>query len=239
MNSRAIVLFTGDPKREALRKGVPARFLDTLHQHLKVTVQERRGVRLVVASEDAGQFTLTCGDHTRSEASLSLGGKITAAFQFAFALGCESVLLLAGDVAGIDAKLLEESFDTLDRDAKRCVIGPSRDGGFYLLGLNRSGALATSIHWDAITWFASSTASELGAQAVQHGAELELVRRVDDIDSLADAIRVTAELPSAFLLLRNRLRSLLVSRAPQFNRGHAPAATPPRHASLFRGPPAA
>ena len=239
MNTRAIVLFTGDPKREALRKGVPAALLDTLHQHLIDTIRRQDGIRLVIASEHHDRFSLASEGVVAQSGDVSLGAKIDTAFRFAFQLGCDSVILLAGDVAGVDLPLMEDAFAALESGGDRCVLGPSRDGGIYLLGLNRSGALATSIEWDQIHWFTSSTAAELAMRASAHGAGMAFVRSVDDIDSLADAVRISAQLPLEFALLRSRLRSLIATGSPVALRRSAIAPSRPRVASLFRGPPAA
>ncbi len=239
MNRRAIVLFTGDPKREALRKGVPSRLLDTLHQNLIETIRPRQDITLVVASERHGRFSLVSDGVTKDDPLDSLGTKIDSAFRFAFGMGCDSVLLLAGDVAGVDLRLIDEAFGALQSHPDRCVIGPSRDGGFYLLGLNRTGRPAPAIEWNQIPWFASSTAAELGARASQHGAQIAFVRSIDDIDSLADAVRIGAGLSSEFALLRSRMRSVISQQAIAPVRRLAFAPSLPRNASLFRGPPSA
>jgi len=239
MNSRAIVLFTGDPKREGLRKGVPSRLLGTLHQHLIETIGEQKGTTLVVASERHGRFSLASEGVVVDDSSVSLGAKIASAFRFAFGMGSQSVLLLAGDVAGVDLPLLEEAFATLETNADRCVIGPSGDGGFYLLGLNQSGTLATSIEWNQIPWFCASTTSELIARASAHGARLAFVRSIDDIDCLTDVVRISDTLSSEFALLRSRLQSLIADCTIAPHRNIAFATSRPRNASLFRGPPPA
>lgn len=236
---RAIVLFTGDPKREAIRKGVPARLLATLHRHLTATIRGHQEIRLVVASEHQGRFSLASEGVVEECSSDSLGAKIDSAFRFSFGLGCDSVILLAGDVAGVDLPLIEGAFATLGSEPERCVIGPSRDGGVYLLGLNRSGSLATSIEWNEIPWFAASTGAELIARASALGAQISFVRSVDDIDSLADAVRMTARLSPAFVSLQARLLSLLAASAVAPDRRFTVAPLRPRMASLFRGPPPA
>ena len=239
MFSRAIVLFTGDPKREAVRKGLPRGVLGTLHGKLIETIRRRDDTALVIASDSAGQFLLSSQGRLAQSAATTLGDKIAAAYRFAFELGSESVLVLAGDVAGVDDALLDDAFRKLELSARTCVLGPSGDGGFYLLGLNRSGGLASSIEWNRIPWFTAASSGALARVLCEADGRVLFGERIDDIDSLADALRVTNRLSRAFLKLRARLQSLLVIKPTD--------SVPPqlRHSvdlhshSLLRGPPRA
>ena len=135
--------------------------------------------------------------------------------------------------------LLDDAFRKLELSSRTCVLGPSGDGGFYLLGLNRSGALASSIEWNRIPWFTAASSGALARVLCEAGGRVLFGERIDDIDSLADALRVTSRLSRAFLKLRARLTSLLVIKPAD--------SVPPqlRHSvdlhphSLLRGPPRA
>lgn len=208
-----------------------------LHRQLIETIRSGPDLALIVASERGSHFSLTA-EHEVSVSRLeSLGAKIDAAFRFAFGLGYQSVLLLAGDVAGVDLPLLDEAFTALEGQAEPCVVGPSGDGGFYLLGLSQSGTLASSMAWEEIAWCGRETANDLIARASALGATVTFVRAVDDIDTLADARRISARLTSAFTLLRCQLRSHLSARTPAPAAAFLPPTSRPGVASQFRGPP--
>jgi rSAM/selenodomain-associated transferase 1 len=64
-----------------------------------------------------------------------LGNKMENAFQWAFDQGYEKVLLIGTDLWSLHEDTLIEAKQALDQNA--FVIGPSYDGGYYLLGMNQ------------------------------------------------------------------------------------------------------
>lgn len=79
------------------------------------------------------------------QAAGDLGERMHAAFQEAFQQGCRRVVLLGTDIPGLKTRHLEEAFRALeDRDL---VLGPSTDGGYWLMGLNRRVNLFRNIRW--------------------------------------------------------------------------------------------
>ena len=237
MTRRAIVLFTGDPRREEMQKSLPARFLSALHGELIETIRRTPDVSLVIASESAGRFHLAYGDRQASVVSDLLGEKIDCAYRFAFELGFDSVVLLAGDVAGVELDVIDRAFATLEGTDERSVLGPSRDGGFYLLGLNRVAASRAAIDWNSIPWFTASSSEALASVVRALGWQLSFVRQIDDIDSFSDAVRVTGNLSLQFAKLRSRLHSLLSDRSFALD---SLDLVPPAHLfeiALLRAPP--
>lgn len=67
----------------------------------------------------------------------TLGERMQRAFELVLSAGAARALLFGSDVPGIDARLLGEAFEKLRRDD--AVIGPSRDGGYYLIGFTPRG----------------------------------------------------------------------------------------------------
>ena len=63
-----------------------------------------------------------------------LGRRMDLAFAEAFAEGMRRVVLVGTDIPGIRPAHLARAFQALRR--KDVVIGPARDGGYYLIGLN-------------------------------------------------------------------------------------------------------
>jgi uncharacterized protein len=62
-----------------------------------------------------------------------LGMRMRDAFARAFTDGAERVVIVGSDLPELTAVLLRRAFDALD--AHPAVLGPARDGGYYLLGL--------------------------------------------------------------------------------------------------------
>jgi rSAM/selenodomain-associated transferase 1 len=67
------------------------------------------------------------------QAEGDLGMRMRDAFERAFADGAERVVIVGSDLPELSAPLLRRAFGLLDGAA--AVIGPARDGGYYLLGL--------------------------------------------------------------------------------------------------------
>ena len=69
------------------------------------------------------------------QAGGDLGARMEAAFAAAFARGYDRVVLFGSDIPGLGERILGRSLDLLrERDL---VLGPARDGGYYLIGLTR------------------------------------------------------------------------------------------------------
>lgn len=63
-----------------------------------------------------------------------LGAKMLAAFEWGFAEGYESICIIGSDCYALTAEIVNDAFNQLEQ--KEAVIGPSTDGGYYLLGMN-------------------------------------------------------------------------------------------------------
>ncbi|MEM7759435.1 MAG: TIGR04282 family arsenosugar biosynthesis glycosyltransferase [Cyanobacteria bacterium P01_A01_bin.40] len=64
-----------------------------------------------------------------------LGNKLQAAFEKAFKLGNQRVVIIGIDCPDIDRTILNQAFNSLqDHDL---VLGVAEDGGYYLIGLNQ------------------------------------------------------------------------------------------------------
>ena len=63
-----------------------------------------------------------------------LGEKMLSAFTFAFAIGYKNVVIIGSDCIQLSAKIIEEAFELFR--SNDVVIGPAKDGGYYLLGMN-------------------------------------------------------------------------------------------------------
>jgi uncharacterized protein len=235
MNQRAIVLFTGDPRRESARKGLPTRLLTSLHRQLIATIERRSDVELILASDSRDGFLLESGLDSTRLLTPAFGEKVAAAFRFAFDRGASSVLLLAGDIAGLEGELLDDAFARLESNAS--VIGPSSDGGFYLLGL-RDRDLSGAIRWNEIPWFSSSVTATLIGDLHTLDASPSYLQAIDDIDDRSDAIRVCRALSPRFSSLRSAIAGSL-GLIHHSNRAAFARAAIHRSTLALRAPPAA
>jgi len=63
-----------------------------------------------------------------------LGERMHHAFEFLFAQGYSKVAIIGSDCMDLDQAIMTQAFDALENND--AVIGPSLDGGYYLLGMN-------------------------------------------------------------------------------------------------------
>lgn len=77
-----------------------------------------------------------------------IGEKMKNAFVYGFNKGAEKIVLIGTDIPELDEKTIEDAYLSLQNND--CVIGPSTDGGYYLIGLNRRQfrkEIFENIHW--------------------------------------------------------------------------------------------
>ncbi|MGO9569654.1 MAG: TIGR04283 family arsenosugar biosynthesis glycosyltransferase [Desulfomonilaceae bacterium] len=116
-----------------------------------------------------------CKQHTGN-----LGTRMHEAFKEAFLKGSERVLIVGTDCPGLTDNLLETAFEDLrEHDV---VLGPARDGGYYLIGLKR---LSPSLFHD-IQWGAHEVLGRTLDIARRNGLSWKLVELMDDIDRPED-----------------------------------------------------
>lgn len=109
-----------------------------------------------------------------------LGERMQHAFEFAFKLGHKEVIIIGSDCPTIDAQLLNTALDELKH--KEVVIGPSEDGGYYLLGMNKMiPALFEHMPWS------QPNLLEQSVQLLKHQQiNYHLLPTLNDIDTEAD-----------------------------------------------------
>ena len=82
---------------------------------------------------------------------------MNSAFQQTFAGGAETVILIGSDIPDIKDDLLHQAFSSLL--TKEVVIGPSQDGGYYLIGMTAKQSLRLlpllfdKMHWSTKNLF--------------------------------------------------------------------------------------
>ncbi|MBU1196716.1 MAG: TIGR04282 family arsenosugar biosynthesis glycosyltransferase [Proteobacteria bacterium] len=114
------------------------------------------------------------GDH--------LGDRMANAFNTVFDQGCEQAVLIGTDIPEINADLIFNAFDMLEKNA--AVIGPATDGGYYLIGFRKSG-FSKSV-FDGIEWSTQQVLSRTIAGMNQQGITCGFLPKLDDIDTLED-----------------------------------------------------
>ncbi|MEG3862430.1 TIGR04282 family arsenosugar biosynthesis glycosyltransferase, partial [Microcoleus sp. herbarium12] len=82
-----------------------------------------------------------------------LGAKMIAAFQNSFNSGVDKTVIIGTDCPNLTTDIMAQAFDKLSQHD--LVLGPAKDGGYYLIGLRRSiPELFGGINWGTSEVFA-------------------------------------------------------------------------------------
>jgi rSAM/selenodomain-associated transferase 1 len=117
------------------------------------------------------------------QAGFDLGSKMQNAFQNLFDKGFENIILIGTDCAELEPRHIEEAFELLE--SHEAVLGPAKDGGYYLVGLKRQ----IPGFFEGIPWSTSKvlllTLEKLEKQTVTYGL-LDLLSDIDEWEDWED-----------------------------------------------------
>jgi len=120
------------------------------------------------------------GVPARIQVGHDLGDRMEHAFSAAFTIGHSPVIIIGTDCPGLTSAILQEAIDALA--AHDAVIGPARDGGYYLLGLRAPFADV----FRNKQWSTSSVFAETMADLDRAGRSTYVLRELIDVDTEAD-----------------------------------------------------
>jgi rSAM/selenodomain-associated transferase 1 len=111
-----------------------------------------------------------------------------------FRRGHDSAVVLNSDSPTLPTAFLVETAEVLARPGDRAVLGPSTDGGYYLLGLKHPHARM----FEDITWSTERVAEQTLARAREIGPDVHMLPAWYDVDDVDALRRLRAELSFSF-----------------------------------------
>ena len=221
MTTRELVIFAKEPAPGKVKTrlaqaigaesaaGLYARFVDLILRRCTSTCAEWATV-LALAPDDAlsrlGTILPNCapipkGVTVRPQGGGDLGARLESAVSIAWAAGVRQVILIGSDNPDLMAPDIQEGFAALEEtDA---VIGPTDDGGYYLLGLRASPSGLVGQVFRGIDWSTERVFEQTLRSLCRDGLSYTtLVQRrdVDTYDDLA-AMSQTADVALRDILL--------------------------------------
>lgn len=121
-----------------------------------------------------------------------LGKRLDSVAAHAFSLGFSPFIFVGADSPTLPTSFITEAVDSLITGAAEIVMGPTEDGGYYLLGLNEP---APGL-FDNVDWSTDSAYQQTAANAAKLNLRLHALRGWYDIDTPLDLTRLRAELVS-------------------------------------------
>jgi rSAM/selenodomain-associated transferase 1 len=111
-----------------------------------------------------------------------LGERMNHAFQTLFSEGYNKVVLIGSDLPSLPSGIISQAFQKLD--SNDCVIGPSRDGGYYLIALKNP--LPTL--FQGLVWSSSSVYNKTIKFLDKTGVTYFRLPELADIDTAEELI---------------------------------------------------
>ena len=129
---------------------------------------------------DGYSYAAQNGDH--------LGQRMRNALTEAFADGLGKVVIMGSDAPDLPGDFIRQAFSSLDN----CdvTIGPSSDGGYYLIGFSKDSFLPEV--FDNIDWGSSEVLEQTTGTLKRHGRKVHLLDQWYDVDTLSDLEELTA-----------------------------------------------
>ncbi|MGZ6988173.1 MAG: TIGR04282 family arsenosugar biosynthesis glycosyltransferase [Thermoanaerobaculia bacterium] len=223
--SRCVLLFSKAPLHEGAMKRVPGHGALFAFSARRVAEAARALGRVDLIL--AGDGPAPEGARIVPQRGRGFGERLKNAFVDARAAGYAEIVVVPGDVPGISATHLDAAFRALEMQGT--VLGPSPDGGVWLIGLRLGGA-AFPDFFDEVPWRTTSVFSTLvrnfpGAALldvlldVDRPSDLAALASEPGLDPMLAALlcslrHVPASSARVRLTLRRRPRPVAPARAP-------------------------
>lgn len=105
--------------------------------HTQQVTQSLEADKYVFFAEafDASNFNIWNGYEIREQVPGDLGNRMLHAFQTLFQSNYNKLIIIGSDCPDLTTAIIQEAYAALD--TADAVIGPSKDGGYYLLGMKQ------------------------------------------------------------------------------------------------------
>ncbi|HEX4946223.1 MAG TPA: TIGR04282 family arsenosugar biosynthesis glycosyltransferase, partial [Blastocatellia bacterium] len=119
----------------------------------------------------------------------TLGERLQHCFDDLFTAGFQRVIVLGADTPTLPMEAISEAFEQLI-EPKAVVLGPTTDGGYYLIGLRQ----AQPELFAEIAWGSEAVLRQTQARAQEIGASLILLSEWSDVDTPQDLERLQQQI---------------------------------------------
>ena len=129
-----------------------------------------------------------------------LGARMRIAIEEAYDAGFGPIVLIGTDSPTLPSSILQTAIDLLGSDQADVALGPSLDGGYYLIGVRKPFAGL----FDDVAWSTSSAYQDTVHNITATGLRLAELSIWYDVDTFADLARLRAELRAGARALETR-----------------------------------
>lgn len=141
-------------------------------------------------SESLFEGILSNGHRLLLQRGASFGDRLFNALNELLRQGYDSVAIMDSDSPTLPSSCLQQAFEELARPGDRVVLGPTTDGGYYLIGIkNEHRAL-----FERIAWSTDKVLAQTIEQARALSLEVSLLPEWFDVDNAEDLERLWNEI---------------------------------------------
>ncbi len=112
----------------------------------------------------------------------TLGERISNSFDRSFSNGFQNTIVIGSDCIELDHKIIRTAFAHLDKGSD-CVIGPTYDGGYYLIGLRYKNF---PYIFEDIPWSSDSVFDETIKKINSLNIRCAVLKKLNDVDDVSD-----------------------------------------------------
>jgi glycosyltransferase A (GT-A) superfamily protein (DUF2064 family) len=168
-SNTAILIFANSAGIESARKNIPqSKALFTFLNTEIISKVKRTGLPYFLYSEEL-------------QVGFDFGARFTTAIQAVFSKGFEHIITVGNDTPNLSVATLIRSYESLMQG--KTVIGPSTDGGVYLLGIHKN--RFDPVSFRELPWQKQNLFQETACLYLKKGMLYQLPR-LGDIDNLDD-----------------------------------------------------
>jgi rSAM/selenodomain-associated transferase 1 len=178
---------------------------------LETAAQIRDAAVRAICPSDTGQQTLArllpSGIRLTGQRSPGLGSALEECFSTGLADGYQTVAVLASDNPTLPARFIERAFEQVERRQADLALGPTEDGGYYLLA-------ARAVHprlFRDMTWSTAEVLAETLRRCRADYLRAALVDTWYDVDTPAALAALASRLPDLPLTCAPHTRSALAA----------------------------
>jgi hypothetical protein len=144
---------------------------------VRITLSLANGTGLDLFHEAFPELTVT------HQCEGNIGLRMMDAMDKAFEQGAEKAVLIGSDIPGITWDIVEQAFAVIDEET--VALGPAKDGGYYLVGMQKPGV---DVFRD-IPWSTANVLACTISNITQQGRLPGFVPMLQDIDYIEDLRR--------------------------------------------------
>ena len=148
--------------------------------HTKNITWQLEVKKIIFYADNINENDLWNGYEKHLQTGNDLGEKMANAFTTLLTEGYKKICIIGSDCLELDTEILKEAFAELDNTD--IVIGPARDGGYYLLGMKEDNTILFSKN----VWGTAVVYENTVVIIKENNLSYSILKELNDVDTAGD-----------------------------------------------------